>query len=61
MRPPFVFKAVDEAILSKIQQRYDSVHTRLISLYPDDPAKRAHIIRQMNLSVQLLRENGTKE
>ena len=33
--PPFVFKAVDEAILSKIQQRYDSVHTRLISLYPD--------------------------
>ena len=26
-----------------------------------DPAKRAHIIRQMNLSVQLLRENGTKE
>ena len=25
-----------------------------------DPAKRAHIIRQMNLSVHLLRENGTK-
>ena len=33
--PPFVFKAVDEAILSKIQQRYDSVHSRLNSLYPD--------------------------
>ena len=26
-----------------------------------DPAKRAHIIRQMNLSVHLSRENGTKE
>ena len=31
------------------------------NLFGADPAKRAHIIRQMNLSVQLLRENGTKE
>ena len=33
--PSFVFKAVDEAVLSKIQQRYDRVHSRLNSLYPD--------------------------
>ena len=33
--PPFVFKAVDETILSKIQQRCDGVHSRLNSLYPD--------------------------
>ena len=33
--PAFVFKAVDEAVLSKIQQRDGRVHSRLNSLYPD--------------------------
>lgn len=33
--PPFELKAVDEATLVKIQQRYDSVHPRLEALYPD--------------------------
>lgn len=33
--PPFELKAVDEDILVKIQQRYDSVHPRLEALYPD--------------------------
>ena len=33
--PPFELKALDEGILEKIQQRYDSVHGRLESLFPD--------------------------
>lgn len=33
--PPFELKAVDEATLVKIQQRYDAVHPRLEALYPD--------------------------
>ncbi|CAN0222306.1 unnamed protein product, partial [Scytosiphon promiscuus] len=59
--PPFELKAVDETTLEKIQQRYDCVHPRLKALYPDDPAKREHIVRQMNHSVACLREDGTKD
>ncbi|CAM9391774.1 unnamed protein product, partial [Hapterophycus canaliculatus] len=59
--PPFELKPVDETTLVKIQQRYDSVHPRLKLRYPADPAKREHIIGQMNHSVALLGEDGTKD
>lgn len=33
--PPFHFKDLEEALIKKIQQRYDCVHASLDTLYPD--------------------------